>query len=411
MTHTNKQILADSKLNTTAFGQARRLRFGLVLSALALMTSGCGGMPVTGPLASAIQREASDQAPPFMLVPVSRLTLSALGTVDPEDFTPLATPQPVPESTIHVGDMISVTLWEFGSGLLGPVYNAAAQPGLVGAQSATVPRQTVDQSGLIIVPFAGDIRAAGRTPRQVQAAIVAALRGKANAAQALVQIVETTDNSVTVTGDVTRPGRFPLSVAGTRLLDAVSVAGGSTGKSRDTLVQLTRGGQVHSLRMATVLADPAQNIYLKPGDLIVLDQQPQSVVVLGATNRNAEIPFGKSRITLAEALGNGGGLADRQADPYGVYVLRYERRSIANRLRTDAVPDYLLVGETVPVVYQVNMKSADGMLLAQSFVMRDRDLVYVANSPSVQFGKLVQLFNTASSIVKGNTTNPYTNQF
>ena len=57
------------------------------------------------------------------------------------------------------------------------------------------------------------------------------------------------------------------------------------------------------------------------------------------------------------------------------------------------------------------MKSADGMLLAQSFVMRDRDLVYVANSPSVQFGKLVQLFNTASSIVKGNTTNPYTNQF
>lgn len=381
------------------------------IAALALL-SGCAAMPVTGPLAPGISKEATAVAPSFLLVPVDRIALATLNDASPEDFRPLATAQPAPEETIRVGDTISITLWEFGSGLLGPVpAGLQAQPGLVGAQSATVPNQTVDQNGMIIVPFAGDIRAAGRTPRQVQTAIVAALRGKANETQALVQIAQTTANAVTVTGDVNHPGRFPLAASGTRLLDAVSLAGGTTGKARDMLVQLTRGGEQRSLRMAAVLGDPSQNIFLKPSDVLTLSQEPQSVVVLGATNKNAEIPFGKSRITLAEALGNGGGLADKLADPYGVYVLRQERRAIATRLRTAALPEYLTAGETVPVIYHVNMKSADGLLLAQSFVMRDRDLVYVANSPSVQIGKLATLFGSVTDLFKGNNFNGYTNQF
>nr|WP_255630144.1 polysaccharide biosynthesis/export family protein [Novosphingobium sp. FKTRR1] len=344
-----------------------------------------------------ISREAAATGAPFVLIPVDRIVLKELsgGTVD--DFKPLASAQPVPQDVIHVGDMLSVTLWEFGSGLLGPMTNAQ---GLVGAQSATVPNQTVDQSGMIIVPFAGDIQAAGKTPRQVQAAILQALRGKADNTQALVQIVQTTDNAVTVTGDVNHPGRFPLAVSGTRLLDAVATAGGTSGKARDMLVQLTRGGEVRSLRLPTVLRDPAQNIYLKPGDLVTLDHEPQSVVVLGATNKQNEVYFGKSRLTLAEAIGNGGGLIDKQADPYGVYVIRYEKLEVAKKLRVAPLPDYLTVGDMVPVVYQVNFKSADGLLLAQSFAMRDQDLVFVSTSEAVQVGKLAGLINSVASIFK-----------
>lgn len=368
---------------------------------LALALSGCSTMPVTGPLSPAIHREAGGQAPPFLLVPVNRMTLTALAHINHDDFTPLASVAPAPANTIHVGDMISVTLWEFGSGLLGPVASATqSQPGLVGAQSATVPNQTVDQSGEIIIPFAGQIRAVGRTTRQVQLEIIAALRGKSNETQALVQIVQTTDNAVTVTGDVNRPGRVPLMTNGTRLLDAVSVAGGSTGKARDTLVQLSRGGVVRNVRLADVLTDPAQNIYLKADDVVTLDQEPQTLVVLGATNKNIEVPFGKSRVTLAEAIGNGGGLSDQLADPYGVFVLRYEKLAVARSLRADPLPDYLQVGDMVPVVYQLNFKTADGMLMAQGFTMRDRDLVYVADSPSVQLGKLARLFDVVSSVFK-----------
>jgi polysaccharide export outer membrane protein len=385
-----------------------RVTRGACLIGLACTLAGCGTMPVSGPSSPNIHKEATALAPPFLLVPVNRMTLTALAHVDGEGFTPLAAPAPAPENTIHVGDMISVTLWEFGSGLLGPVASATqSQPGLVGAQSATVPNQTVDQSGEIIIPFAGQIRAAGRTTRQVQAEIIAALRGKANETQALVQIVQTTDNTVTVTGDVNHPGRFPLTTNGTRLLDAISAAGGSTGKARDMLVQLSRGGVVRNVRLADLQADPAQNIYLRADDVVTLDQEPQTLVVLGATNKNTEVPFGKSRVTLAEAIGNGGGLSDQLADPFGVFVLRYEKLAVARSLSTEPLPDYLQVGAMVPVVYQINFKTVDGMLMAQGFVMRDRDLVYVADSPSVQVGKLARLFDVVTSIFKSGSVHSY----
>jgi polysaccharide export outer membrane protein len=385
-----------------------RLAAGLAYGLLAMALSGCGTMPTAGPLAPGIHKEASELAPPFLLVPVDRLTLTALAHVDADKLSPLATEAPAPSNTIHVGDMISVTLWEFGSGLLGPVASATqSQPGLVGAQSATVPNQTVDQSGEIIVPFAGQIHCAGRTVRQVQAQIIAALRGKANETQALVQIVQTTDNAVTVTGDVNHPGRFPLMTNGTRLLDAISAAGGATGKARDMLVELSRGGVVKNVRMADLLADPVQNIYLRSDDVVTLDQEPQTLVVLGAMHHNSEVPFGKSRVTLVEAIGNGGGLSDEFADPDGVFVLRYEKLAVARSLSTTPLPDYLQVGDMVPVVYQINFKTADGLLLAQGFVMRDRDLVYVADTPTVQIGKLARLFDIVTSIFKSGSIHSY----
>ena len=387
---------------------------GFSIGLLALATTGCSTLPSPGPLVPNVNNEATASAPPFLLVPVSRITLAELKAAAPEDLQPMATPQPVAPRTIRIGDQVSVTLWEFGSNLLGaPQQTAgalgfAAPSSLIAAQSAALPKQVVDQSGMIMVPFAGDIRAAGRTTRQVQADIIAALRGKASNTQALVQVDSTTENTVTVAGDLDHPGRYPLALGGTRLLDAVSLGDGTTGKSRDMVVQLSRGGEVRSMRLSAVMADPIQNIYMQPGDVVTLDNEPQSVVVLGATNKNTEVVFGKSRITLAEAIGNGGGLADKQADPYGVYVLRNEMTATAQRLRAEPIPDYMAVGDTVPVIYHVNMKSVDGMLLAQNFTMQDRDVVYVANSPSVQVGKLANLFNSISGIFKSNTLNQYT---
>jgi polysaccharide export outer membrane protein len=404
--------LRGPKARVASPAHIRMARNSLLAALSASLLGGCAIVPKAGPLTAAISNEAKEEAAPFMLVPVSRPALTELANSAPEDFRPLATSAPAPDSMIHVGDMISVTLWEYGSGLLGPLSTSTGTAtGLVGAQSATVPNQSVDQTGTILVPFAGEIRAAGRSTRQVQAAIIAALKGKASNAQVLVQIVQTTDNAVTVTGDVNRPGRFPLASSGTRLLDALSTAGGTTGKARDMQIQLSRGGEVRTTRLAAIHSDPVQNIFLKPGDVVTLNQEPQSVVVLGATNKNLVVPFDKTRLTLAETLGAGGGLADHLADPYGVYVLRYETPAVAKRLRTEPIPDYLVTGKLVPVVYQIDLRSADGLMLSQNFMMRDRDLVYVADAPSVQIGKLSGMFNSVAAIFKNNTFNPYTNQF
>ncbi len=392
---------------TTAPRPARALAASLALG-LCIALGGCSTVPKSGPLVATVNHEAREAAPPFLLVPVNRTALTELAKIKAEEFVALAINQPAPDVMIHRGDKVSITLWEYGSGLLGPVPSTGqATIGLVGAQSASVPTQSVDQAGTIIVPFAGEIKAAGRTTRQVEAAIVQALRGKATNAQALVQIMQTTDNSVTVTGDVNHPGRITLAPTGTHLLDALSEAGGTTGRARDMLVHLTRAGKITSTRLSVINADPVQNIFLKSGDLLTLDLEPQSVVVLGATNKNLDVPFDKDRMTLAETLGAGGGLADRQADPYGVYVLRYEKLPVARTLTTRALPDYLQAGELVPVVYQIDMRSADGLMLSQNFMMRDHDLVYVANAPAVQIGKLTSLFNSIAGIFKSNSLNAY----
>lgn len=383
----------------------RRLA-GILLTQMALLTGGCAMMPAPGPTSANIDAQAQASDAPFALVDVRPDIVAALSATPAQDLTAFATVPPPALQTVRVGDVLSITLWEYGSGLLAPMPLGGAAPvGLAGAQSATLPNQAVDQSGFVMIPFAGDVRAAGRTTRELQQAIVAALRGKSNDAQALVTIVQTIDNAATVTGDVNHPGRFPLSLAGTRILDAIASAGGSVGKARDTVVKLVRDGRLVQSRLTAVLDDPAQNIFLKPNDVVALDHEPQSIVVLGAINRNAEIPFGKAQVTLAEALGNGGGLTDQQADAGGVYVLRQENPAIARQVLGGAVPANLAAGPSVPMVYHISLKSADGLFLAQSFTLRDRDLVYVSNSPSVQLGKLVRILGSASAIAR---TNAYT---
>jgi len=73
--------------------------------------------------------------------------------------------------TLGIGDVVSVTIFEPPGGLLVPS-DAGARPG----NFVTLPNQIVDSNGNITVPYAGTIRAAGRTPSEVQQAINEALR-------------------------------------------------------------------------------------------------------------------------------------------------------------------------------------------------------------------------------------------
>jgi protein involved in polysaccharide export with SLBB domain len=74
--------------------------------------------------------------------------------------------------TLGIGDVVSVTIFEAEAGGLFVPSEAGARPG----NFVTLPDQIVDSNGNITVPYAGTIRAAGRTPSEVQQAIIEALR-------------------------------------------------------------------------------------------------------------------------------------------------------------------------------------------------------------------------------------------
>jgi polysaccharide export outer membrane protein len=80
--------------------------------------------------------------------------------------------RPPPRITLGIGDVVSVTIFEAEPGGL----FVRASPGRPG-NFVTLPDQVVDTNGNITVPYAGTIRALGRTPAEVQEAINEALRG------------------------------------------------------------------------------------------------------------------------------------------------------------------------------------------------------------------------------------------
>jgi protein involved in polysaccharide export with SLBB domain len=74
--------------------------------------------------------------------------------------------------TLGIGDVVSVTIFEAEAGGLFVPSEAGARPG----NFVMLPEQTVDSNGNITVPYVGAIRAAARTPSEVQQAIIEALR-------------------------------------------------------------------------------------------------------------------------------------------------------------------------------------------------------------------------------------------
>ncbi len=298
------------------------------------------------------------------------------------------------EPRIGVGDTISVTIWEAGAGGLftAPL---TTEKFSTGSKSATIPNQTVGRDGTITVPFAGNIPVVGKTPGQVQSEIESALAGKADQPQALVSVLQAVSSSVTVTGEVANGARVPLSMKGDRILDVIAAAGGLRAPVNETTVELSRNGKTATMPLIRIVTDPRENIFVRPGDSLVLVRDPLSFLAYGATGANAEIPFQTDRLTLAQALVKSGGLQDFRADPAGVFIFRYEPASIARQLAptNPAVRD----GTLTPVVYRINMRNPDSLFLIQQFEMQNKDVLYVSNASLTDTQKALQIFNMIAS--------------
>lgn len=379
---------------------------GLALTVTALALGACQSLPESGPPARAVAEGAKAPAGMnYYLVTVSPQVMQIINARREKDLDhKFADGKAAPMQPVGIGDTVSVTIWEssglFAAGRAG-VGSAKTDFGAV-AQTAnqnvayTLPNQAVSQTGDINVPFAGRIPAAGLLPSQVEKEILAAIKDKTIAPQVLVTVTDNASAFVTVAGDVAHPGRIPLSTNGTRLLDAVALAGGATALTSDIAVQLTRDGVTQRVRLDALVREPAENVFLRPRDLVYLVKEPQTAVILGATPKNSQVSFIKASMSLAEVIGNGGGLSDTLADPHGVFVFRYEPASVVQSLGPQTVePD---ASDQVPVVYQINLKEPQGYFVAQAFPIRDRDLIYVANTDTVQLAKLANLVHTFTSL-------------
>jgi polysaccharide export outer membrane protein len=341
-------------------------------------------MPTSGPSEISVKVGYTDQGPDYGLVKLTPAALGTLGAFGPKVLSGYFPDRRPPQSIrFGIGDVIGVTIFEAGAGGLFIPSEAGVRPG----NFVTMPNQNVDSSGNISVPYGGAIRAAGRTPTQVQADIVASIKNRAIEPQAIVSLIDQRTSLISVLGEVNVPARLQANAAGERILDVITRAGGIRGQGFETWVTLERGGRRVTVPFGAIVYEPANNIWVHPGDSVYVYREPQVFLAFGASGQQGQFPFEMWRINLAQAVAKAGGLLDSAAEPSSLFVYRREPRELAEKLGVDCSR---FVGPTVPVIYNVDFRDPAGYFLATKFQMQDRDIVFAANATTVETGKFLQ---------------------
>lgn len=133
----------------------------------------------------------------------------------------------------------------------------------------------VRPDGRISLPLLNDVQAAGLTPTQLAAVLTEGLKKFITNPQVTVSVSEINSRRVYVTGEVTKPGAFPL-LPNMTVLQALSSSGSFTQFAKIKGIYVLRvedGKQVkHPFNYKDVVSGkkPELNIMLQPGDVIVV---------------------------------------------------------------------------------------------------------------------------------------------
>jgi polysaccharide biosynthesis/export protein len=387
------------------------LRCGLIsLFALALLAiGGCSSFfPENGPTAGDI-KTGNSQTVPYALIKLTPATIDILAAYEPKGLAGAFTDRrPSANIKFGVGDVVSVTIFEASAGGLFIPIEAGARAG----NFVNLPDQMVDNNGNITVPFAGLIKAAGRTNVEIQSDVVEKIKNRAIEPQVIVALAQQRTSLISVVGAVNTPLRFavPGTGAGDRVLDAITRAGGISGPGYASWVMLERGGRRATVPFENLVMNAKNNIYILPGDRIYVYQEQQKFLAFGATGNvgattsglgQTQINFDAWRINLAEAVAKAGGLADFQADPGSVFLYRQEPREVAQLLGADMTK---FAGPLVPVILWISFQDPGGYFLATRLQMRNDDIIFMANAASNDITKILNFVSLVMATAVGTET-------
>jgi polysaccharide export outer membrane protein len=375
------------------------------VSLLAIAVSGAGGcafFPIEGPTSADVAHEKS-QTVPYALVKLTPEVVDILAAYEPKGLAGVFTDmRPSSDIKFGIGDVVGVTIFEAAAGGLFIPLEAGVRPG----NFVALPEQVVDSNGNISIPFAGTIRAAGRTNVEVQNDIVEKIKNRAIEPQAIVTLSQQRTSLISVVGDVNTPLRFavPATGAGDRVLDAITRAGGINGQGYEIWVMLERGKKRATVPFENLVMNPSNNIFIQPGDRIYVYRDQQKFIAFGATfegvnGGSRQFTFDAWRINLAEAVAKAGGLNDLRANPAAIFLYRREPKEVAKLLGVDVTR---FQGDLVPVIFNVDFRDPGGYFLATRLQVRNQDVVFVANADSVNWNKFLAFVNnvgTASSSI------------
>jgi polysaccharide export outer membrane protein len=212
----------------------------------------------------------------------------------------------------------------------------------------------IDQNGDIDVPVLGTMHVAGGTVSQARVQI----RKKLLEDQILkdpqvnLAVLEYTAPEVTIVGEVTGPGKYPL-LAPRPLVDVLALAGGTTLTAGNEIQITHSGSNVTSVPESTLVhysraTDPnaVKQAIVNPGDTVLV-KRAGIVYVLGAVTRPGGYVMqeeGTLNVLQAISLANGTGLAAKTGT---IYLLR--RNAEGSQIEIPLPYKKLIRGQTAEV--------------------------------------------------------------
>ena len=170
----------------------------------------------------------------------------------------------------------------------------------------------VSEQGTITFPLIGTVKVGGMSVAGAEQVIAGALRDGGFIKQPNVNIVLVTlrGNSVSVLGQVNKPGRFPLETINVRVSEMIAVAGGIAPTGADVVVVTgTRDGK--SFRREVDIAGVFLNgqtpddFVMAPGDVIFVQRAPL-FYIYGEVQKPGAYRIERG-MTVRQALAQGGG--------------------------------------------------------------------------------------------------------
>jgi len=357
---------ANPEPNTTRSFRSKA-RLALVALVLPALVAGCS-MPRGAALQSEVLRGTDAADSNVQVVEVSRDTLP-----DILDW-PIARPElrhrwvstgAAPTARIiRAGDRISIDVWDSQSDSL---LTSGEQ------RSVSMDSIPVSSSGRVFIPYVGEVRISGLSAEQARREIQRLMEPIVPDGQIQLSVTPGARNTIDVVTGVARPGRFELPEISPTILSVLAESGGISSNLRNPLVRLNRAQQAYAIPATELFSDPANDIQLRGGDRVLVEEDQRSFIALGAAGSEQVVYFAREEITTLDALSTIGGLSDARADLQGVLILREYPASAVRE--TGAAP------RKPQVVFTFDLTSADGLFAAGRFLVQPDDVVLATESP------------------------------
>jgi len=343
-----------------------KIFFGVVY-AMIFILSGCSLAP--GLYVENLPQAHEQNGRQFQLIPITAETLRTLSPLNVRKLPELPA-QPPYEYHVGAYDVLQITVWDH------PELESSALFPLPEKEFATARTSGhyVDSEGNIVFPHVGTQQVAGKTVSEIRQLLIPLLARFVPNPQLAVRVAAYRSKRVHILGEVTQPGGVFLVDTPLRVLDAIAHVGGLTHQADAARAVLLRGEQAIPLDLTQMLHEGklAQNYLLQDKDVIqVPNNREQRIFLLGEVKQPSSQILPWRGYTLGDALSQAQGLDLNTADSGRIFVFRQQDGD-------------------VPIVYHLNARSVDALLLATRFSLRPLDVIYVAPTSLTRWNRVVQ---------------------